>query len=127
MRIEISAGDFAKRDADGRVEMLAPLPCPFNYGFVPGTKGADGPRDAIVLGPPLPRGAEAAWRVRANILFVDDGNRDDKLVCSPAAISWWQRLALMQYLAAYAAVKDVRNRVGGGLGPTYRGRWTDLP
>ena len=127
MWIEISAGDFAKRDADGKVAMVSPLPCPFNYGHVPGTRGADGPLDAIVIGPALPRGAEALWRVRGSVWFVDDGHRDDKLVCSPAPISRLQRLGLMQYLAVYARVKDVRNRLRGGLGPTYRGRWRDLP
>jgi hypothetical protein len=58
--IEIPKGSFLKRGSAGQIDFVSPLPCPFNYGSVPGpstTAGdsdhgqstrcryADGPRD----------------------------------------------------------------------------------
>ena len=67
--IEVPRGSFLKRGSTGRVDFISPLPCPFNYGSVPGYIGLDGDLlDALVLGPRLSLGA----RIRRQSL----GSRD---------------------------------------------------
>ena len=50
--IEVPRGSFLKRGSTGRVDFISPLPCPFNYGSVPGYIGLDGAgtRPAPVVG-----------------------------------------------------------------------------
>jgi inorganic pyrophosphatase len=90
--VEIPTGTTAKWEVqeDGRMvwELRAGEPrvvkylgYPGNYGMIPRTlAGDDDPLDVIVLGPAVRRGSV----VRANLLgvmkFLDDGERDDKLL-----------------------------------------------
>lgn len=80
--VEVPRGSFVKRGPSGDVDFVGPLPCPFNYGSVPSILAPDGdPLDAIVLGPTLPYGHAATWRVCGMLKFVDAGAIDNKLVC----------------------------------------------
>ncbi|NOY28178.1 MAG: inorganic diphosphatase [Oligoflexia bacterium] len=127
VRIEVPRGGLVKWGADGEVDYVSPLPCPFNYGSVPDRLAPDGdPADALVLGPRLARGASLSVRAVAIVRFLDNGQRDDKLVCVPAdqvgaprAIELWRVRA---FFALYAAVKGALRRVRGRRGPTrYQG------
>lgn len=56
--IEVPRGSFLKRGSTGRIDFVSPLPCPFNYGYVPDYIGGEGDYlDAVVLGPRLPLGS----------------------------------------------------------------------
>lgn len=69
-----------------RLRTIAYLPYPVNYGALPGTlaareQGGDGdPFDVLVLGPSLPQGASVNVRVLANLVMLDNGEQDDKLL-----------------------------------------------
>lgn len=69
-----------------RLRTIRYLPYPFNYGALPGTlaareQGGDGdPFDVLVLGAALPRGASVNVRVLANLVMIDNGEQDDKLL-----------------------------------------------
>jgi inorganic pyrophosphatase len=104
------------------VRFASPVPAPYNYGSVPGTVGADGdPHDALVLGPRLPRGHSARWRVQGVVRFTDGGRPDDKLVCGEQPPSAWALVRLRVFFTVYARTKGVANWLRG-RGPTrYRG------
>jgi inorganic pyrophosphatase len=115
--IEVSKWSFVKRRGADVVEFGSPLPCPFNYGYVPGTESADGsPRDALVVGPRLARTARVRARELGIVRFLDAGLQDDKLVCGGTALSRLDRLRVSTFFSVYALAKRLRN-VGGG-GPT---------
>jgi inorganic pyrophosphatase len=60
---------------DGAPRRVAYLGYPTNYGIVP--------RAVLGLGPALPRGTVVGVRVLGAIRLVENGERDDKLVCAP--------------------------------------------
>jgi inorganic pyrophosphatase len=61
--IEVLQSSFLKRGSTGKVDFISPLPCPFNYGSVPGYIGLDGDLpDAVVLGPRLALGTKISVR-----------------------------------------------------------------
>ena len=104
--IEMPRGTFVKRRADGTLDFVSPLPCPYNYGCVPGTRGGDGdPLDAIVLGPRLAAGTRVSFPVVAEVDFVDEGRVDTKLVLSAAPLSAAQVRALAAFFRIYAVGK----------------------
>lgn len=114
--IDTPRGGHTKRRPDGSAEFRTPIGAPFNYGDVVGELGGDGdPLDAIVLGPPLARGATGVARVHAVVRFVDEGRVDDKLICLPPGVSPGvtlpARLAL--FFAVYARFKRVRAVLAG--------------
>ena len=112
--IEVSRGGFIKWGADGRVDFVSPVPCPFNYGSVPTMMAEDGdPLDVIVLGPKRQRGSQGSLPVQGRVRFVDSGSRDDKWICSAAPISTRDRLMLMAFFAAYVRIKQIRGFVLG--------------
>lgn len=119
VRIEAPRGSFVKRRADGRVDYVSPVPVPFNYGSVPGTVGGDGdPLDAIVLGPPLPRGEVVEVEVHGLVRFWDGGRRDDKLVCAPRPPRAWEWGLVTAFFSVFARAKQVLNTVRGVRGVT---------
>jgi inorganic pyrophosphatase len=71
---------------DGRPRVVAFLPYPGNYGFVPRTllsrdSGGDGdPLDVLLLGPALPRGSVIPARLIGVLRMYDGGEADDKLI-----------------------------------------------
>ncbi len=121
--IDVPRGSFIKRDDDRNLDFVSPIPCPFNYGHVPGTLADDGDAlDAVVLGPRLPLGSTTKSTTRARIDFVDAGRSDPKWVCSDAPLSRFQRLQVVAFFRCYAVAKSLINRIRGRQGPTrYRG------
>jgi inorganic pyrophosphatase len=121
--IDVPRGSFIKRDDAGKVDYLSLLPCPFNYGSVPGTVSGDGDRlDALVLGPRLARGAQVRLPVRAKVDFVDAGDSDPKYVCSAEPLSAQDRLTVTTFFRAYAYLKGALNLARGKRGATrYQG------
>lgn len=123
VQVEVPRGGLIKWGADGGIDFVSPLPCPFNYGSLPGGLADDGdPPDALVLGPRRPRGSRARARVVGRVRFVDEGQRDDKLVCVPegrdrglTAAERWQVVA---FFSLYARVKALAARLRGRSGPT---------
>jgi len=121
VRVETPRGSFLKRDSRGRIEFLSPLPCPFNYGSVEGTRAADGePVDALVLGPRLPRGTSVEVRVLGRARFLDAGQPDDKWLCAREAreLRPAERRAVTLFFRVYALVKKIANARRRPPGPT---------
>ena len=117
--VDVPRGGFVKRGDDGEVDFVSPVPCPFNYGSVPGTRSADGDRlDALVLGPRVARGKTVHRRVVGVVRFVDAGLDDPKLVCAsvPLTSADWERID--RFFRVYAAAKAVLNRLRGKRGRT---------
>jgi inorganic pyrophosphatase len=117
--VEVPRFSFVKRSADGTVDFVSPLPCPFNYGSVPGTTSGDGdPADVVLLGPRLARGARSAARVVGIVDFVDDGAPDPKHVCSRSAPTFLERSAVRLFFGGYARAKRLLNHARGKSGRT---------
>ena len=121
--IEVPRGSFVKWGADGGVDFLSPVPCPFNYGSFPDLRAADGdPLDALVLGRPLRRGRTLSCAVVGRVRFVDDGVADDKWICLPpgrhAPPSRGELAAVRAFFAVYAVVKAAAHRLRGRRGRT---------
>jgi inorganic pyrophosphatase len=107
--VELPLHAILKRREDGRIDFVSPLPCPYNYGSVPGTHAADGDReDALVLGPRLPKGHRARARVLARANFYDAGSFDGKWVCGDS-LSERQRKRLVLFFRVYARCKAILN------------------
>jgi inorganic pyrophosphatase len=117
--VEAPRFSHVKRRDDGAVDFVSPLPCPFNYGSVPGTRSGDGERiDAVVLGPRLPRGSRARLRVLGVVRFVDAGADDPKWICADRSLRASDRLQLVAFFTVYALVKRALNRARGRSGAT---------
>ncbi|MCA9658161.1 MAG: inorganic diphosphatase, partial [Myxococcales bacterium] len=92
-----------KRRSDGAIDFVSPLPCPFNYGSIPGFVAGDGdPLDAVVLGARLPAGAKVRRRVVGVVDFIDDGCEDPKVICAEGPLSPGQRRGVELFFAVYA-------------------------
>jgi inorganic pyrophosphatase len=106
--IDVPRFGFVKRKDDGRVDFVSPLPCPFNYGSVPGTLSGDGDReDAVVLGDRIPAGTRLVVPVRARVAFVDAGLPDPKWICSHAPLSDLDRSRIRRFFTIYAHAKQL--------------------
>jgi inorganic pyrophosphatase len=118
--VELARWGFVKRDEAGRLDLISPLPCPFNYGGVPGTRAADGEReDALILGPRLAAGSRVRLPVLGRVRFVDAGQDDAKWVCGRHPLQWRERLTIELFFRIYAQLKRVLNAVSGLGGPTH--------
>ena len=119
--IETPRGAFVKRDlVDGRlrVAFVSPVPCPFDYGHVPGEPAADGlDRDAVWLGPSRKALDTAEGRVVAVVRFRDGGVEDDKwVVDARGALSTRDAGRIRRFFRVYAASKRLlgtKARFGG--------------
>lgn len=117
--IEVPRLSFVKRKDDGSVDFVSPLPCPFNYGSVPGTRGGDGDReDAVVLGPRLARGTRVRISVVARVRFFDAGLPDTKWICKHGRMTAAERAQVRAFFSFYAYAKQAlyvlrRKRAGG--------------
>jgi inorganic pyrophosphatase len=113
--IEVPRGGHIKRalDAQGQVsgvQLLSPLPCPFNYGCAPSIDGQDGdPLDAIVLGPALRLGDRLTLPVVGVVRFMDRGAVDDKWILSATPPTWADDRALRRFFGLYAWAKRLVN------------------
>jgi inorganic pyrophosphatase len=117
--IDVPRGSFFKRNDDGAIDFVSPLPCPFNYGHVPGTVADDGEAfDALVLGPRLPLGSKSTVAVRGRVDFVDSGKPDPKWICARSPLSASERLQVEMFFRFYAAVKSLIYGLRGKSGPT---------
>lgn len=117
--VEVPRGGFVKRRADGSVDYVSPLPCPFAYGCVPDREGGDGdPLDAVLLGGPRRRGDLVPTEVRATVRFLDAGRTDDKLVCGDHVPSRAERWLVIGFFRGYAVAKGLLNRARGQAGRT---------
>jgi inorganic pyrophosphatase len=115
--IEAPRGTFVKRRADGRIDFVSPLPCPWNYGSLPGTVGGDGdPVDAIVLGPRLAAGTRVVLPIVAEVDFVDEDLVDTKLVLSAHPLGAAERAGIAAFFVAYALAKRGLARLRGRRG-----------
>lgn len=113
VRVEAPRGRFVKRDTAGRVDLVSPLPVPFDYGCVPGTTSGDGdPVDALILGGPFPEGMVATFPVWGVVDFMDAGAEDPKLVCGPRP-RLADQLAVEAFFAVYARYKRGLGRLRG--------------
>lgn len=109
--VEVPRFSFVKWGADGGVDFVSPLPCPFNYGSVPDAPGADGdPADVVWLGARRRRGTRARLPVIAVVRFVDQGLPDDKWVCSDRALRRRDELSLEAFFRIYAFAKRLAGR-----------------
>ena len=126
--VEVPRGSFVKWGADGGVDFVSPLPCPFNYGSAPGVPGADGdPADVVWLGPRRARGTRSRQPVVAVVRFTDRGVTDDKWVCSPRPPRRRDRVVLVMFFRLYALAKRAAGRGPsrfGGLQATQSGGTT---
>ncbi|MGZ5620153.1 MAG: inorganic diphosphatase [Methylobacter sp.] len=115
--IEIPRGSFLKRGSTGELDFISPVPCPFNYGSIPAFIGLDGDLlDAVVLGPRLPMGTTVRiypWRA---IGLIDQGLRDDKLICSFSPIPLWKERLILLFFMIYAKAKSLINLIRGNKG-----------
>ena len=124
--VEVPRGSFLKRGVSGSIDLVSPLPCPFNYGHVPGLLGGDDDLlDALVLGERLPFGAGVRVRAYGAIRFLDRGIVDDKLVCAATAPDAAQKQALLRFFSFYAMCKAGLNMVRGRPGATANLGWVD--
>jgi inorganic pyrophosphatase len=113
VRIETPRGNFVKRDWVGgrlRVAFVSPVPCPFDYGTVPGEPSEDGlGRDAVWLGAKKKALETADGVVAAVVRFKDAGARDDKwVVTATGNLSPRDAKRLERFFRFYAAVKRMR-------------------
>ena len=117
--IETPKFGFVKRKADGSIDFVSPLPCPFNYGRVDGVISGDGdPLDAIVLGPRLPPGARCDAVRRGTVHFVDDGREDPKVILSVRPLNRLDRLEIRSFFGTYVLFKRMLNLARGKRGST---------
>jgi len=122
--IEIPRWSFLKRGSTGTVDFVSPLPCPYNYGSVPGYLGGDNDLlDALVLGPRLPRGSRVRVHAWGAVGFAERGMYDDKLICSPRPPSPDQRRAVLRFFRLYARCKSLLNASRGHPGGTTCTDW----
>ncbi|GHG74939.1 inorganic diphosphatase [Comamonas sp. JC664] len=126
--IECPRFSFVKRRADGAVDFISPLPCPYNYGSIPGLTSDEGdPLDAVVLGPRLALGQRLKVPVVGVIGFVDAGRGDPKVVCSAAPLTNAERAGLERFFRVYALFKQALHRVRGNAPDTRFAGWLPLP
>ena len=108
--IEVPRGSFLKRGSSGSIDVVAPLPCPFNYGAVPTLLGLEGDLlDALVLGPRLRLGKRVHVKAWAAVTLTDRGMSDDKLICSDHPPSPAEYRNVLRFFHFYAKCKGLLN------------------
>ncbi len=121
--VEVARFGFIKRRPNGTIDVVSPVPCPFNYGSVPDTVAPDGdPLDAVILGPRRAVGSRVRLTVWGTVDFVDAGDPDPKLIVADRPLTVWDRWQVEAFFTAYAAFKRVLNAARGRRRPTeFRG------
>ena len=126
--IEYPRGAMIKRRRDGSVDFVAPLPCPYNYGSIPGLVAGDGDAlDAVVLGPRLSVGTRVRVPVLGIIDFIDDGFADPKVICGEAPLGSLQSAGLLAFFTVYALFKRSISRIRGSNRVTRSAGWVRRP
>ncbi|HJK95657.1 MAG TPA: inorganic diphosphatase [Polyangiaceae bacterium LLY-WYZ-14_1] len=122
--VELPRWGFVKRAGDGRIDFVSPVPCPYNYGSLPGLGSGDGDAlDVLLVGPRLPRGTRVRWPVRGVLGFVDAGAFDPKVVCSEAPLGPIETAALGRFCRIYAVGKGALQGIRGRPGATHCLGW----
>lgn len=122
--IEIPRWSFLKRGSLGQLDFVSPLPCPYNYGSVPGFVGLDGDLlDALVLGPRLRRGERVRVTAYGAVGLSDRGMYDDKLVCGRRPPSSLERERVIRFMRQYGRCKRLLNHLRGRPGLTRCEGW----
>ncbi|MFL5343708.1 MAG: inorganic diphosphatase [Hyalangium sp.] len=121
--IETPRWSFVKRRADGSIDFISPVPCPYNYGSIPGFQSDDGdPLDVVVLGPRLRLGERLRVPVVGVVDFIDAGRGDPKVICSARPLGERERVGVERFFRVYARFKRVLHRARGQLPDTrFRG------
>jgi len=121
--IEYPRGARVKWRPDGRVDFISPIGCPYNYGSIPGRQSGDGEAlDAVVMGPTLPRGACCRVKVVGVLDFLDAGEEDPKVICSPVPLTLREQRRLIRFFRVYTVFKGLLHRARGRTGETrFRG------
>ena len=121
--IECPRWSLVKRRADGSIDFISPVPCPYNYGCIPGFASDDGdPLDVVVLGPRLRRGERLHVPVVGVVDFIDAGRGDPKVICSTRPLGERERVGVERFFRVYARFKRVLHRVRGQIPDTrFRG------
>jgi inorganic pyrophosphatase len=130
VKIETTKGSFAKYRADGGVDFLSPIPCPFNYGCIEGSLSQDGDDlDAILLGPRLQPGQKKDALLIAVVLFQDAGVIDDKLILRTdgSPLSSREKLQIGVFFHCYAIAKRTIHLLRGEKGATHFLGFGSLP
>ena len=118
--VEVPRGAFLKRDRQGHLDFVAPLPCPFNYGSDPETPSADGEGvDVVVLGRRRGRGDQGRLPLRGRVCFVDQGLQDDKLILSERPLRRRDILLLRCFFLGYGVAKAALATLRGRPRPTH--------
>ncbi len=87
---DIASGTFKADQLNGEDRVVAFLPYPGNYGFVPSTlmdeeKGGDGDAlDILVIGSSQSTGSVVKAKALAALLLKDNGELDTKIIAVPA-------------------------------------------
>lgn len=119
--VESPRWSVVKRRPDGGVDFISPVPCPYNYGCIPGWSSGDGdPLDVVVMGPRLRRGERRRVPVVGYVRFLDAGCEDPKVICSTRPLSTVDRMGLAAFFHTYALFKRVLHRVRGKRGGATR-------
>ena len=129
IRIDHPRWSMVKHHSDGRRDFVSPLPCPYDYGCVPGYESGDGDEmDAVVLGVQGRLAELVQVPVVGWVAFWDQGRADPKLICSPRPLTPGQVAGLRYFFRAYALFKRMLSRARGISAPTlYLGLMIDAP
>jgi inorganic pyrophosphatase len=126
--IETPRGSLVKWRSDGRVDFVSPVPCPYNYGCIPGLPSGDGdPLDVVVLGPRLRRGERLRVPVVGVVDFLDAGRADPKVICSARPMDEGERAGVERFFRIYARFKRVLHRIRGQVPDTRFRGWLAGP
>jgi inorganic pyrophosphatase len=124
--IEVPRWSFLKRGSTGNLDFVSPLPCPYNYGSVPGYLGLEGDLlDAVVLGPRLRAGSRVVVYAYGAVGLADRGLYDDKLICAREPLTPWQRALVILFFRFYGRCKRLLNGLRGRSGRTAYAGWWD--
>lgn len=126
--IETPRWSFVKRRSDGSIDFISPVPCPYNYGSIPGFQSDDGdPLDVVVLGPRLRLGERLRVPVVGVVDFIDAGRGDPKVICSTRPLGEQERVGVERFFRVYARFKRVLHRVRGQVPDTRFRGWLAGP
>lgn len=89
---DVESGLFKPDQKNGQDRIVAFLPYPGNYGFIPSTlmdeaRGGDGDAlDILVVGPSQPTGGVVKAIPLGTLLLKDNGELDTKIIAVPASL-----------------------------------------
>lgn len=122
--IEIPRGSFLKRDCNGGIDFISPLPCPFNYGSVREYIGGEGDYlDAVVLGPRLAAGSRVTVSAFGAVGLSERYMYDDKLICASSAVKASTKREVLWFFHTYAFCKAILNLLRGRRGWSHCNGW----